>query len=72
MRPKHVISILDLTKEVLGRAALPGCVALDMTAGNGHDTLFLAERVAPDGHVYAFDVQESAVAGTSTLGVLTP
>lgn len=38
-----------------------GDIAIDATAGNGHDTLFLANAVGPGGHVYAFDVQEAAV-----------
>jgi len=35
---------------------------VDATAGNGHDTLFLAEAVGEDGRVLAFDVQECAIA----------
>lgn len=64
MRPKFVMSILDLTKEVLRRAARQGSIAVDGTAGNGHDTLFLAEQAGPEGHVYAFDVQENAAENT--------
>lgn len=41
-----------------------GDVVVDATAGNGHDTVFLAERVLPGGRVFAFDVQEQAVAAT--------
>ncbi|MFH5882032.1 class I SAM-dependent methyltransferase [Liberiplasma polymorphum] len=36
-------------------------VAVDMTAGNGHDTLFLAKLC---NHVYAFDIQEKAIKKT--------
>ena len=32
--------------------------------GNGHDTLFLADKVGPAGVVYAFDRQSSALAAT--------
>lgn len=42
----------------------PGDVAVDLTAGNGHDTWFLAQQVAPDGRVYAFDIQSRAVEAT--------
>ncbi|MCL6610998.1 MAG: class I SAM-dependent methyltransferase [Peptococcaceae bacterium] len=38
--------------------------AVDATAGNGHDTLFLAENVGPGGHVYALDIQEEALEKT--------
>ncbi len=40
----------------------PGDHVVDATAGNGHDTLFLARLVGPDGRVMAFDVQEEAIA----------
>ncbi|QIK37153.1 methyltransferase domain-containing protein [Caldichromatium japonicum] len=39
----------------------PGDWALDATAGNGRDTLFLARQVGPSGHVWAFDVQSEAL-----------
>jgi SAM-dependent methyltransferase len=41
-----------------------GDIVVDATAGNGHDTVFLAERVLPGGRVFAFDVQEQAIAQT--------
>lgn len=42
----------------------PGDIAIDATMGNGHDTLFLTQCVAPGGHVFAFDVQEAALGET--------
>ena len=41
--------------------------AVDATAGNGHDTLFLAEKVGSAGRVYAVDVQKDALAATAKL-----
>lgn len=41
-----------------------GDVVVDATCGNGHDTLFLAERVGKQGKVYAFDVQPQAIEKT--------
>jgi predicted methyltransferase len=41
-----------------------GELAVDATAGNGHDTLFLAERVGPTGRVLAFDIQPAAIEAT--------
>lgn len=41
-----------------------GAVLVDATAGNGHDTLFLARLAGASGHVHAFDVQEAAVRQT--------
>lgn len=39
---------------------------IDATCGNGHDTLLLAELVGTDGRVWAFDIQEKAIAETTT------
>ncbi|MCW1886216.1 class I SAM-dependent methyltransferase [Luteolibacter flavescens] len=41
-----------------------GDAAVDATAGNGHDTVFLAKLVGAAGKVIAFDVQEQAIAST--------
>ncbi len=41
--------------------------AIDATAGNGYDTLFLANHVSGDGHVFAFDVQQEALDSTHSL-----
>lgn len=38
--------------------------AMDATAGNGHDAVFLARQVGEGGLVAAFDVQEAALAAT--------
>lgn len=43
----------------------PGEFAIDGTAGNGHDTRFLAEIVGPGGHVLVFDIQPEAIARTA-------
>lgn len=49
---------------LIGDRLRAGDVAVDATAGNGHDTLFLAEQVLPGGRVFAFDVQREALAAT--------
>lgn len=38
-----------------------GDIAIDATAGNGIDTLFLARTVGVDGRVFAFDIQRDAI-----------
>ena len=43
----------------------PGETVIDATAGNGHDTCFLAKAVGPEGKVFAFDVQSDALQRTS-------
>lgn len=57
-------SILVMNQELIGRAISKGSRVIDATAGNGHDTLFLAELVGDSGHVYAFDIQQEALAQT--------
>jgi len=44
-----------------------GSAVLDATAGNGHDTLFLAKQTGPHGHVFAFDIQQEALNSTAQL-----
>lgn len=43
------------------QAVFDGAVCVDATAGNGADTLFLAEGAGSAGRVYAFDVQAAAL-----------
>lgn len=56
-----------LARDILAQVVCPGDAVADATMGNGHDTLFLAEKVGPDGHVYAFDIQEKALEATRKL-----
>ncbi|MFP4147145.1 MAG: tRNA (mnm(5)s(2)U34)-methyltransferase [Halorhodospira sp.] len=41
-----------------------GSLAVDATAGNGHDTCFLAELVGATGYVLALDIQHTALIRT--------
>jgi predicted methyltransferase len=50
-----------LAQEILRPVIRPGDLVIDATAGNGHDTVFLADCVGPTGKVLAFDVQEAAL-----------
>ena len=45
----------------------PGDTVVDATAGNGHDSLFLAKLVGRDGFLHAFDIQEKAIESTRSL-----
>lgn len=56
--------VLQYAKTLLRDTIEIGDTVVDATAGNGHDTLFLAELVGDTGHVYAFDVQQQAVDAT--------
>lgn len=54
----------EMAHRLLREKLQPGDQAIDATVGNGYDTLFLAEQVGPNGHVYGFDVQEIAIEKT--------
>ncbi len=59
-----VLNALALSHRIVRGVLRPGDLAVDATAGNGHDTAFLAGLVGPEGRVLAFDVQEEAVRRT--------
>lgn len=44
-----------------------GDIAVDATAGNGHDTVFLAHTVGAGGQVCSFDLQSDALQATQRL-----
>lgn len=60
---------MRLTEQVhlnLKAALHPGDTAIDATAGNGHDTLAMAQLVGPSGKVFAIDLQPAAITSTRT------
>ena len=61
----NMIDLLQLQKQFILAHLGEGDTAVDFTMGNGHDTEFLSKTVGESGHVYAFDVQEAAVASTA-------
>ncbi len=63
---KHVPHLRDLSRAFVGQVVKPGDWALDGTAGNGHDTLFLVNLVGDAGKVFAFDVQQTSLDKTLT------
>lgn len=62
--PVSVRRPTQVVHDWLEQALSPGDVVVDATAGNGHDALKLAHRVAPAGRVLAFDVQPEAIEST--------
>jgi tRNA A58 N-methylase Trm61 len=60
------ISLVDLAHKVIATQLKPGDIAIDATAGNGHDTLFLAQHVGMQGRVYSFDIQATAIKNTAS------
>jgi predicted methyltransferase len=55
----------EMAHRLVAERLSEGALAVDATAGNGHDTLFLARRVGAAGVVYAFDVQQAALDETA-------
>ena len=60
-----MLRLLDLQKQLILTHLGEGDIAVDFTMGNGYDTEFLCRTVGESGHVYAFDIQEQAVASTT-------
>lgn len=57
---------LGITHDYISRLVQPGDTVIDATAGNGNDTLFLAQLVGEAGRVYAFDIQPQAIENTKS------
>lgn len=55
----------ELAWTLLRSAVQEGDLVIDATAGNGHDTVFLAGCVGESGRVLAFDVQQAAIRSAS-------
>ena len=53
-----------MAKRLIAERVQPGDTVVDATAGNGNDTLFLAELVGEEGKVVAFDIQQQALETT--------
>ena len=56
--------LVEIAHRKISECLNPGDLCIDATAGNGHDSLFLAKQVAPDGVVFAIDVQKTALEKT--------
>ncbi|WP_239254220.1 class I SAM-dependent methyltransferase [Listeria ilorinensis] len=56
--------VLPFCHALLKETVQAGDTVIDGTCGNGHDTLLLARLVGPSGHVYGFDIQETALKST--------
>lgn len=57
----QVTRITELAHHLVGLVISEGDLSVDATAGNGHDTVFLATKVGEAGHVYSFDIQQEAL-----------
>ena len=64
-RPRPLTRIVPFSQDFLTEVLREGDFAIDLTAGNGHDTLFLHKTVGPQGVVVAFDLQQQALEQTA-------
>lgn len=64
---RELSSAVKLGHFFMSRFLEEGMIALDATAGNGQDTLLLSQLVGKSGHVYSFDIQESALENTKRV-----
>ena len=60
-------SLTQLAHHAVSQILRTGDIAIDLTIGNGFDTLFMSKCVGLLGRVYGFDVQSAAIQATQTL-----
>jgi predicted methyltransferase len=56
--------LTELAHRYLAQQLKPGDRAIDATAGNGHDSAYMAQLVGPEGHLLAIDIQHAAITAT--------
>ncbi len=59
-----IMKPLQMARHFIAACVANGDLVVDATAGNGHDTLFLARLVGRQGRVFSFDRQKKAIANT--------
>lgn len=57
----------QFSHEMILSVNLEDGIFIDATAGNGYDTLFLAQHIEKDSKILAFDIQESAILQTRPI-----
>ena len=58
---KQPTSLVKLAHGLVMAKVKSGDAAIDATVGNGYDTVFLLDLVKPNGKVFGFDIQKSAL-----------
>lgn len=58
------MKLVDLAHSKIEQSSSKNGFYIDGTAGNGHDTQFLAQLAYPKGKVWTFDIQETAIINT--------
>ncbi len=62
-----MIDLLTVEKQFIESHIRVGGTVVDFTMGNGHDTLWLSNKVGENGKVYAFDIQPAALESSEKL-----
>lgn len=62
-----IVKITETAAFLISKYVSKGDIVIDATMGNGNDTMLLAELVGDGGKVYAFDIQDEAIAATEKL-----
>jgi tRNA A58 N-methylase Trm61 len=65
--PGILTNITRWSHVAVSEALQPGDLAVDLTVGNGKDTLFLFKSVGPGGCVVGFDIQTDALKNAAEL-----
>lgn len=55
---------IDLNQRILNTILKGGDSVIDATCGNGHDSVFIAEKIGQAGHLFCFDTQAIAIKNT--------
>src|SRR5690554_1830257 len=61
---KIIRNSLEQSHDIIRSVVREGDIVVDATAGNGYDTVFLANLVGKEGKVFSFDIQEEAIIRT--------
>jgi len=61
LKPVKLTDIVNRSHTMLAEVLFPGDLAVDLTVGNGKDTIFLHKTVGRHGCVVGFDIQEKAL-----------
>lgn len=64
MKCSRLSQPITCAHEWISRLVRPGDTVVDATAGNGHDTVFLAHLTGTTGSIHAFDIQPEAILAT--------
>lgn len=60
-------NVVEIANVFINNGVKKGDTCLDLTVGNGNDTLYLAKLVGSEGKVFSFDLQQRAIDNTNKL-----